>query len=180
MDQGQLIAGVLSGDAAAERELYDSHVDRIFRLTYRLSGDHEVAQECTQETFIRGFDRLATFRGESALGTWLHSIAVSVTLNALRRVKRRDSREIELEETVSSTDGFFPAEPDLRERLFREVQALPTGYRTVFVMHDMEGYTHEEIGTALGISPGTSKAQLFRARGKLRRALKEFEGEWVR
>jgi RNA polymerase sigma-70 factor (ECF subfamily) len=171
---------VLQGDAFAERELYDAHVDRVFRLIFRLSGDHELAQECTQETFIRAFDRLATFRGESALGTWLHSIAVSVSLNALRRVRRQDSRETDLEETASSTDGYRPSEPDLKERLTEAVNALPEGYRTVFIMHDVEGYTHEEIGTALRISSGTSKAQLFRARGKLRKALKEFDGEWVK
>jgi RNA polymerase sigma-70 factor (ECF subfamily) len=180
MDERQLIARVLQGDAFAERELYDAHVDRVFRLIFRLAGDHELAQECTQETFIRAFDRLATFRGDSALGTWLHSIAVSVTLNAIRRVRRQDSRETELEETTSSTDGIVAAEPDLKERLNRAVNALPEGYRTVFIMHDVEGYTHEEIGSALEISSGTSKAQLFRARGKLRRALKEFDGEWVR
>jgi RNA polymerase sigma-70 factor (ECF subfamily) len=180
MNERQLVARVLQGDAIAERELYDTHVDRVFRLVFRLSGDHEIAQECTQETFIRAFERLSTFRGEAAIGTWLHSIAVSVTLNALRRVRRQEGRETDLEETVSTTDGFSAAEPDLKERLRSAVSALPNGYRTVFVMHDVEGYTHEEIGAALGISSGTSKAQLFRARGKLRRALKEFEGEWVK
>ena len=180
MNERQLIARVLQGDALAERELYDAHVDRVFRLIFRLSGDHDVAQECTQETFIRAFDRLHSFRGDAALGTWLHSIAVSVTLNALRRVRRQDSREADLEESTSSTDGFSASEPDLKEKMRSAISSLPLGYRTVFVMHDVEGYTHEEIGVALGISAGTSKAQLFRARGKLRRALKEFEGEWVK
>jgi RNA polymerase sigma-70 factor (ECF subfamily) len=180
MDERQLIARVLQGDAAAERELYDAHVERVFRLIFRLSGSHELTEECTQETFVRAFERLGTFRGEAALGTWLHSIAVSVSLNALRRVRRQDSRETDLEETASSTDGYSPSEPDLKERLRAAVNALPEGYRTVFIMHDVEGYTHEEIGAALKISSGTSKAQLFRARGKLRRALKEFEGEWVK
>jgi RNA polymerase sigma-70 factor (ECF subfamily) len=180
MDERQLVARVLRGDATAERELYEAHVDRIFRLIFRLSGDHEVAQECTQETFIRAFERLGTFRGESALGTWLHSIAVSVSLNALRRVRRQDGRETDLEEAYASETKVLRSEPDLRDRLHAAVNGLPNGYRTVFIMHDVEGYTHEEIGTALGISSGTSKAQLFRARGKLRRELKAFEGEWVR
>jgi RNA polymerase sigma-70 factor (ECF subfamily) len=175
-----LVSRVLTGDPVAERELYDTHVERVYRLVFRLSGDDDVAQECTQETFIRAFDRLATFRGDSLLGTWLHSIAVSVTLNALRRVRRQDSRETDLDETASTTEGFARAEPDLRDKIRIAVGQLPDGYRTVFVMHDIEGYTHEEIGSALGISAGTSKAQLFRARGKLRRALKEFEGEWVK
>jgi RNA polymerase sigma-70 factor (ECF subfamily) len=180
LNESQLVSRVLKGDALAERELYDTHVERVYRLVYRLSGDDDVAQECTQETFIRAFDRLSTFRGDSQLGTWLHSIAVSVALNALRRVRRQDSRETDLDETASTTEGFARSEPDLKEKIRTAVSQLPDGYRTVFVMHDVEGYTHEEIGAALGISAGTSKAQLFRARGKLRRALKEFEGEWVK
>src|SRR5690606_19261704 len=112
--------------------------------------------------------------------TWLHSIAVSVSLNMLRKVRRQDSRETDLEESLAATERYRRSEPDLKDRLNEAVTNLPDGYRTVFIMHDVEGYTHEEIGTALGISSGTSKAQLFRARGKLRIALKEFEGEWVR
>ena len=176
MDERQLVARVLQGDALAERELYDAHVDRVFRLIFRLSGDHEMAQECAQETFIRAFDRLATFRGDSALGTWLHSIAVSVTLNAIRRVRRQDSRETDLEETASSTDGFRPAEPDLKERLNIAVNALPDGYRTVFIMHDVEGYTHEEIASMMGIRAGASRARLVRARARLKDALSRQPG----
>jgi RNA polymerase sigma-70 factor (ECF subfamily) len=180
MNERQLVARVLQGDAIAERELYDAHVDRVFRLVFRICGDEQLAQECTQETFIRAFERLSSFRGDAAIGTWLHSIAVSVTLNAIRKVRRQENRETDLEEGVSSTDGFSVSEPDLKERLRIAIDALPPGYRTVFIMHDVEGYTHEDIGRTLGISSGTSKAQLFRARGKLRLALKEFEGAWVK
>ncbi|MGH7664459.1 MAG: RNA polymerase sigma factor [Gemmatimonadaceae bacterium] len=179
MDERQLVHRVIGGDAAAERELYDAHVDRIYRLMYRYSGDDDLAQEWTQETFIRAFDRLPAFRAESALSTWLYSIAVSVALNAQRKVKRVAMREVELGDAYPVSPAVGVAEPDLRERLRQAVAALPDGYRTVFVMHDMEGYTHEEIGSALGVRPGTSKAQLFRARRRLREALKEFEGEWI-
>jgi RNA polymerase sigma-70 factor, ECF subfamily len=172
-----LIEKVLAGDAAAERELYDAHVDRVFRLAYRLAGESDLAQDFVQETFIKVFSRLNTFRGESALGTWITSIALSVALNGLRKVKRFRQREATLDDASHITGGHRRSEPDLRVRMREAIDRLPEGYRTVFVMHDMEGYTHEEIGTALGVQPGTSKAQLFRARAKLREALSDFAGE---
>ena len=180
MTDSTLIERAVAGDSAAQRALYDQHVDRVYRLAYRLAGDEELARDFTQETFVRAFDRLASFRGDSSLGTWLHAIGVSVSLNGLRKVKRWRAREAPLDEalTVGSTP-VRAAEPDLKERLRQAVDALPDGYRTVFVMHDVEGYTHEEIAATLGIQPGTSKAQLFRARAKLRTALADFAGEWV-
>jgi len=174
-----LIARAVAGDLAAQRALYDQHVDRVYRLAYRLAGDEDLARDFTQETFVRAFDRLATFRGESSLGTWLHTIGVSVALNGLRKVKRWRAREAPLDEALAVGTTVREAEPDLKRRLAEAIDALPDGYRTVFVMHDVEGYTHEEIGTALGIQSGTSKAQLFRARAKLRIALADFAGEWV-
>ena len=179
MTDTNLIARAVAGDLAAQRALYDQHVDRVYRLAYRLAGDEELARDFTQETFVRAFDRLATFRGDSSLGTWLHTIGVSVALNGLRKVKRWRAREAPLDEGLTAAATTRHAEPDLKERLARAIDALPDGYRTVFVMHDVEGYTHEEIATSLGIQPGTSKAQLFRARAKLRVALADFAGEWV-
>ncbi len=178
MDQRQLIARVLERDPVAERELYDAHVDRIFRLAYRMTGDDELAQEFTQETFIRAFDRLKQFRGDAALSTWLHSIAVSVVYNGLRKIKRLRSREVDLDETAGMGHNPMHTEPDLKERLVRAIDDLPVGYRTVFVMHDIEGYKHEEIAAALGVKTGTSKGQLSRAREKLREALADFAEEW--
>ena len=163
----------------AQRSLYDQHVDRVYRLAYRLAGDEDLARDFTQETFVRAFDRLGSFRGESALGTWLHAIGVSVALNGLRKVKRWRAREAPLDDALTVGTTTRSAEPDLKVRLKAAVDALPEGYRTVFVMHDVEGYTHEEIAQTLGIQPGTSKAQLFRARAKLRVALADFAGEWV-
>ena len=179
MDDRQLIARVLAGDATAERALYDAHVDRIYRLTYRLAGDETLAQDLTQETFIRAFARLREFRGQSALSTWLHTIAVSVTLNGLRKVKRFHTRETVLDEATPVGAARREAEPDLKARLKQAIDALSEGYRTVFVMHDIEGYTHEEIGAALGVEAGTSKSNLSRARAKLREALADFAGEWA-
>jgi RNA polymerase sigma-70 factor (ECF subfamily) len=180
LDDLRLIQRVLAGDARAERELYDAHVDRIYRLTYRMAGDEQLAQDFTQETFIRAFDRLAGFRGDAALSTWLHAIAVSVTLNGLRRVNRARVREADLEEAVHVVEAAGEAEPDLKARLRRAIDALPEVYRVVFVMHDVEGYTHEEIGSVLEVPVGTSKARLSRARARLRDALKEFAKEFVR
>lgn len=176
MDDRPLIARVLAGDPTAERTLYDAHVDRVFRLVYRMAGDRDRAQDYTQETFIRAFAKLGEFRAEAALSTWICSIAVSVALNGLRKMKRLQNREVELEVVEPALPGATrpAAEPDLKERLAKAIDDLPEGYRTVFLMHDVEGYTHEEIGHTLGVQSGTSKAQLFRARAKLRTALADF------
>jgi RNA polymerase sigma-70 factor (ECF subfamily) len=175
-----VIARALIGDPAAERELYDRHVDRVYRLVYRMAGDAELAREFTQDAFVRAFDRLATFRGESSFSTWLGSIAISVTLTGLKQRKRRWDREQDLETAEPIAPVKSGLEPDLRRKLFEAIDQLPDGYRAVLVLHELEGYTHEEIGALLGIDPGTSKAQLFRARAKLRTALGPHAGDWNR
>lgn len=174
MHEQELIGRVLAGDPVAERALYDAHVDRVFRLVYRMAGDLDRAQDYTQETFIKAFDKLRDFRGEAALATWLGSIAISITLNGLRKVRRIRDREVNLDDTPPVGRVDRQAEPDLKERLSRAIDDLPEGYRAVFVMHDVEGYTHQEIGASLGVHPGTSKAQLFRARARLRESLADF------
>ena len=175
----QLITRVVAGDTAAERELYETYVDRIYRLAFRLAGDEELARDFTQATFIRAFEKIGGFRGESSLSTWLHSIGVSVALNGLRKTKRLRNREAPLEEGLMVGVMRREAEPDLKERLARAIDALADKYRTVFVMHDVEGYTHEEISGTLNIPIGTSKSHLFQARSKLRVALADFAPEWV-
>jgi RNA polymerase sigma-70 factor (ECF subfamily) len=172
------IARALVGDPAAERELYERHVDRVYRMVYRLAGDAEQAREFTQDAFVRAFDRLATFRGEAAFSTWLGSIAISVTLTGLRQRKRRWEREVNLDGAEPAAPRRDRLEPDLRVRLFEAIDALPEGYRAVLVLHELEGYTHDEIGALLNIDSGTSKAQLFRARAKLRAALEPHAGDW--
>lgn len=179
MDEALLIERVRAGDPAAERALYDAHVDRVYRLAYRLAGEEDLAREFTQDAFVRAFERLHTFRGESQLGTWLHSITVSVALSGLKKRKRIRTRETTLDAASDVATGGRRSEPDLVRRMREAIDALATGYRTVFLMHDVEGYTHEEIGAALGIEAGTSKAQLSRARARLRQALADFAGEWT-
>ena len=179
VQDAELIARARAGDPAAERALYEAHVDRVYRLAYRLAGDDDRARDYTQETFIRAFERLREFRGEARFSTWLHAIALSVALNGLRQVKRLRRYETSLQDGQDVAGTGREAEPDLKRRLAEAIDALPEGYRTVFVMHDVEGYTHDEIGAALGVEAGTSKAQLSRARAKLRFVLADFAGEWV-
>jgi RNA polymerase sigma-70 factor, ECF subfamily len=175
----QLISRVRAGEPAAQRELYDAHVDRVYRLAYRLAGDDELARDFTQLTFIRAFEQIAGFRAESSLSTWLHSIGVSVALNGLRKVKRLHTREASLEEAEMVGSLAREADPDLKERLQKAIDGLGEKFRTVFLMHDVEGFTHEEIGEFLNIPAGTSKTRLFQARGKLREELADFAGDWV-
>jgi RNA polymerase sigma-70 factor, ECF subfamily len=176
----ELIQRVLNGDPASERQLYDLHVDRVYRLAYRLAGgDPDLAQDFTQEAFLRAFDRLPEFQYRSAFGTWLHAITVSVSLNGLRKVKRNREREADLALADLVPQNGRRAEPDLKTRLRSAIAALPERYKTVFLMYDVEGYTHEEIGSTLGLPVGTSKARLSRAREKLRVALADFAGEWA-
>jgi RNA polymerase sigma-70 factor (ECF subfamily) len=177
VEQKNLVARVLAGDPQAERELYDANVDRVYRLVYRMVGDGELAAEYTQDTFVRAFERLASFRGEAALSTWITAIAISVVYNGQRKVRRLRSREVDLEHAEPIAVTTRQADPDLKIKLSAAIDALPEGYRTVFLMHDVEGFTHEEIGTALGIQDGTSKAQLSRARARLRRELAAYAGD---
>ncbi len=178
MNDRELVARCLAGDQVAERALYDAHVDRVFRLTCRLAGDSDLAQDFTQETFIRAFGRLSQFRGDASLATWLHTIATSVSLNGIRSAGRHRTRTLPIDEARDvPAAGTRQAPHDLRDRLHAAIDALSVKLRPVFVMHDVEGYTHEEIGAVLGIPVGTSKARLFDARAKLRAALALFAGE---
>lgn len=176
----ELIARVLAGDRKAARELYDAHAPRVFRLAFRLTGDGELARELTQETFVRAFAQLGKFRGESALSTWLHRVTVSVVSNAMRKVKRFRTRETDLDEANAlAAESPGVSDPDLRDKLYRAIDELPEIYRVTFVMHDVEGYTHDEIAAALGVAEGTCKSRLSVARAQLREKLATFAKEWM-
>lgn len=173
MTDYQLVEEAKAGDQLAFRTLYDSNVDRVYRLAYRMTGEPEVAKDLAQETFLRAFERLDQFRGDAAFSTWLHSIAVSVGQNWLRKAGRRRKRMQSMEGTAPPAPARIRVEPDLRDRLNAAVEELPEAYKTVFLMYDLEGYTHSEIGAALGVAEGTSKARLSRARAQLRESLGE-------
>lgn len=177
MDEAELIERVLAGDMSAARRLYDAHVGAVYRLALRMTADDALAQDATQDAFIRVFRGLRQFRRNSALSTWIHQVAVSAILNAIRGRKRWNTHRAEIEEAELVVRYPNQAEPDLRERLYAAIDALPALYRSVFVLYDVEGHTHEEIGTLLRIPSGTSKARLSEARSRLRRALWDFRGE---
>jgi RNA polymerase sigma-70 factor (ECF subfamily) len=173
----ELIARVLAGDRVAARELYDAHAPRVFRLAFRLTGDGDLAREFTQDTFVRAFQQLGKFRGDSALSTWLHRITVTVVANAMRKVKRIRLREADLEEAHPLSSESSRVDPDLRDRLAKAIDDLPEIYRTTLIMHDLEGYTHTEIAETLGVAEGTCKSRLSVARAQLRVALADFAKE---
>jgi len=171
LEERILIARVLRGDAEAERRLYERHVDRLFRLAYRMAGDATQAEDLTQDIFIRAFDRLADYRGDAPFGAWLHRVAVTVILSALRRRKRVQTVE-SLRDDLEGVGAAAPAgDPVLKRRLAIAVDGLDDPHRMVFVMHDVEGFTHQEIAAAMDTPVGTAKARLSRARAKLRAAL---------
>lgn len=175
----ELVEQAGKGDQVAFRALYDANVDRIYRLAYRMAGEEELARDFTQEAFLRAWQRLDQFRGDAAFSTWLHAIAVSVALNGLRKVDRHRKRERSLEDAAPVAAKVGRLEPDARDRLRGAVDDLPEMYRTVFLMHDLEGYSHGEIAETLGVAEGTSKARLFRARAKLRASLGDAMQEYV-
>jgi RNA polymerase sigma-70 factor (ECF subfamily) len=180
MSDLELVERAKRGDERAFRALYDQSVDRIYRLTYRMSGDAELSRDFTQETFVRAYRKLDQFRADSAFSTWVHSIAISVTLNGLRSSARHRARERPLDEAHEVASPAREAEPGVWGRIEAAVDGLPDIYRTVFVMHDLEGYSHGEIAASLGVAEGTSKARLFRARSKLRDVLGGAMEEYAR
>jgi RNA polymerase sigma-70 factor (ECF subfamily) len=171
VDDTELIAGARAGDRMAARRLYDRHAPRVYRLIYRSVGDEELAREYTQDTFVKVFQRLEQYRGESAFSTWLHSVAMSMLFTGLRRLRRVRAREFELAAAASVASNEGESDPHLRDRLQAELERLPLRLRMPVVLHDMEGFTHREISEMLDIPEGTSKARLSEARARLREAL---------
>jgi RNA polymerase sigma-70 factor, ECF subfamily len=166
-----------AGDRRAFERLYRSHVDRVFSLCARMCGSRERAEELTQDVFVRAWEKLPQFRGESAFGTWVHRVAVNVVLNDRKTAGRERSRAAPdvMGDDNDESEGIFggtdaPSHAD-RMDLEAAIAKLPPGARKVFVLHDVEGYKHEEIAEMLGVTSGGTKAQLHRARMLLREAL---------
>ena len=179
MTERELIERSRGGEHEAFGELYHTHIDRIYRLTYRMAGDEDLARDFTQEAFVRAYEKLDQFRGDSSFSTWVHSIAVSVSLNGLWKVQRHRARERNLDDAPQLATAVTLSDPDLKTRLKDAIDRLPELYRTVFLMHDLEGYSHREIATTLDVAEGTSKARLSRARAKLRDMLGDFAREFA-
>jgi RNA polymerase sigma-70 factor (ECF subfamily) len=177
--ESELIERVRAGDMAAARQLYDAHIGSVHRLATRMTRDESLADDAAQVAFIRAFRSLARFRGDSTFASWLHRITVSAALNLIRGRKRWSARSAELDEASHVIGATAESDVLLKDRLHREIDALPEHYRLVFVLYVLEGFDHREIGEMLGIPTGTSKARLSVARSRLRDALHEFEGEWI-
>jgi RNA polymerase sigma-70 factor (ECF subfamily) len=175
----QLIARAQQGDEAAFEALFDAHKRRVYSLCLRMTGDTAEAEDLTQEAFLQLFRKISTFRGESAFTTWLHRLVVNVVLMHLRK---KGLQQVSLDELDSSQEE--PVKRDYGEEdrrlmgsvdrlsLERAIAALPPGYRTAFVLHDVEGYEHNEIAQIMNCSTGNSKSQLHKARLKLREYLR--------
>ncbi len=167
----ELVSRAQGGDLGAFETLYRSHQGRIYGLCLRMVADHHRAEDLTQEAFIRAWEKLAQFRGESAFATWLHRLAVNVVLGDLRSRGRWSSQQVEITDSPSLESTATPPRSSSRVDLERAIAELPPQARTVFVLFDVEGYRHGEIAHMTGISEGTSKAHLHRARRLLRKAL---------
>jgi RNA polymerase sigma-70 factor (ECF subfamily) len=173
-DEG-LVQRARRGDVDAFEQLYRLHSGRVYALCLRLAADPVVARELTQDTFVRAWEGLPRFRADASLTTWLHRIAVNAMLERRRGERRRTARVtlVDDEEDDESVIAGVVLAPDVATAidLERAIGALPPGVRRAFVLHDVEGYTHEEIATMTGLAAGTLRAQLHRARQLLMRAL---------
>jgi RNA polymerase sigma-70 factor, ECF subfamily len=180
MNESECIDGARRGDPRAIRELYERYAPRVFAVVRRLAGDDALAEDWAQEAWIRALRALPGFRGEARFSTWLHRIAVNSALHGRRSHERRAGREAVLHDVVAARaiGGV-----ELKLTLQRALDRLPERMRQVLVLHDVEGYTHEEIAGMLNVTAGTSKSQLFKARAKMREMLRpsrqEINGEEV-
>ncbi len=166
-----------AGDRPAFEQLYRSHCDRIFALCWRMcGGDRALAEDMVQEAFVRAWNKLKLFRGDSKFGTWLHRLTVNVVLSDRRIRVKRLQREREMVDEVERTlVGDRDVYAGLRKDLEAAIAGLPERARTVLVLYDIEGYQHNEIAEMTGMAVGSSKAQLHRARKLVREVLKDPE-----
>lgn len=173
----ELAQRAAAGDTDAFESIYRRHSRRVYSVCLRMTGNQETAEDLTQDVFAHLFRKVGLFRGESAFSTWLHRMAVNQVLMHFRKrsVKMEQSSDIgDMPELVVQGTNDPKRTPVIdRIAIDEAVAQLPVGYRTVFVLHDVDGYEHEEIGRMLGVSAGTSKSQLHKARMKLRTLLNQ-------
>jgi RNA polymerase sigma-70 factor (ECF subfamily) len=171
-DEADLVRRAQQRDVRAFEQLYRLHVPRVYALCLRLTANVRRAEELTQTAFVHVWQKLTLFRGESAFGSWLHRLAVNIVLTDIRSTQRREARVVgTADPAIWESAGNAPT-PGLRLDLERAVAALPAQARAVFVLHAIEGYSHDDIAGLLGVAVGTSKAQLHRARQLLQEALR--------
>src|SRR6202158_488491 len=184
LSEAESIERAKQGDAAAFEALYNLHKRRVYSLCLRMTANTAAAEDLTQEAFLQLFRKIGTFRGESAFSTWLHRMAVNVVLMQLRK---KGLPVVPLEETMETEEDSRRKETGAddprvagsidRMQLERSIASLPPGYRMIFLLHDVEGYEHNEIAEMVGCSIGNSKSQLHKARMKLREILKTSRAE---
>jgi RNA polymerase sigma-70 factor (ECF subfamily) len=184
LSEAEIIRRAQNGDQAMFEQLYRLHSRRVYAVCVRMVKDPAEAEDLTQEAFLLLFRKIHTFRGESAFSTWLHRLAVNRVLMCLRS---KSLPSVSLDEPLDPNESSGPPAIDLgsldsilegsldRINLERCIKRLPTGYRTIFLLHDVQGYKHHEIAEILGRSVGDSKSQLHKARGQLRSMLHEFQ-----
>jgi RNA polymerase sigma-70 factor (ECF subfamily) len=173
-DDARLARQIETGNVSAFEEMYRAHASRVFNVAWRMLGNAADAEDALQEVFLQAYRKIGGFKGESALGTWLYRMAVNLCLDRLRSRAGRDGRQ-----TGSLEDSPPKAASTTREMIVnrldleRAIARLPDGARAAFVLHDVEGFAHQEVGSILGVSEGTSKSQVHKARMKLREWLRE-------
>ncbi|MGH9449234.1 MAG: RNA polymerase sigma factor [Candidatus Acidiferrales bacterium] len=185
-EQSQLLARAQRGDEDAFASLFEQHKRRVYSLCLRMTGDTAEAEDLTQEAFLQLFRKISTFRGESAFSTWLHRLVVNVVL---MRLRKKGIQKVSLDEVDNSQEEPVKREYGEDDRrllgsidrivLNNAIEELPPGYRAIFVLHDVEGYEHNEIARIMNCSVGNSKSQLHKARLKLREALRRDEKRLV-
>jgi RNA polymerase sigma factor (sigma-70 family) len=171
MSEKELIEGCLAQNRLAQKTFYDRYSRAMYTLAYRLTHDFDVANDVLQGAFLQAFRNMPTFRSNSTLGAWLKTIVIRTAFKHLKSIKTFDEITPSVSDTLIDWGDTLDA-----EYLEKAIQSLPDGFRTVFVLIEIEGYTHKEVGDMLGISEGTSKSQLFYAKQKLRKILKKYNG----
>ena len=174
-DTAALVALAARGDVGAFEKLYAKSAGRVYAVCIRMTGDPERAREYTHDAFVRAWERFSTFRGEAAFETWMHRLAVNVVLTARRGDRRREARLVPTadDEATEADPAFGRSAPDVESQidLERAIAALPPRAREVFVLHDVEGYKHDEIADRLELQASSVRAQLHRARQLIMRML---------
>lgn len=177
-DDSELVLRCQNGERQAQYELYQRYKDWVFNIAYRMSNNRQDAEDITQKVFVRVFGKIESFRGDSAFSSWLYRLAANVCINHFRKEKRRKqsfSNQIEDYERMNSNPVKEETQKvNIRPYLEKAIRALPEGYRMIFILYDMQGYSHKEIGAMLNISEGTSKSQLHKARKELKQSLEPY------